>query len=70
MGLDASGKGGAVELPPAVEKIARNGDVITMIDNGRELDFVEFDDKEHPTEALFVFGNDTYLTFKRHKKKP
>jgi hypothetical protein len=41
-----------------------------MIENGLELDAVSFDDEEHPTEALFVFGNDNYVTYKLDKKKP
>jgi hypothetical protein len=63
-------KDGPIQLPPAVERIARKADVFKMIENGLELDAVSFDDEEHPTEALFVFGNDNYVTYKLDKKKP
>ena len=63
-------KGVPIELPPAVERIARNGGVFKMIENGHELDTVSFDDTERPTEVLFVFGNDTWVRFGRGKAKP
>ena len=63
-------KGVPIELPPAVERIARKGGVFEMIENGLELDTVSFDDDEHPTEAVFAFGNDACVRFKRDTKKP
>ena len=51
-------------LPPAVEKIARNGGVFAMIERGAHLIEVSFDDAEKPTEAIFAFGDDQVVFFR------
>lgn len=61
------GKDDPIELPPAVERIARNSGVFKMIENGLELASVAYDDGCEPTEAVFVFGDDQVVRFKAGK---
>ena len=54
-------KGIPVQLPPALERIARRSGVFTMVENGLELATVSFDDEQKPSEAVFVFGDDQFV---------
>lgn len=63
------GPEGEIKLPPAVERIAKNGDVFAMIDHGCQLDTVSFDDPTHPTKVVFAFGNDQFVIFRADKQE-